>query len=405
MEYLTESEMAKMPQKEQKQYLKDYESLRRVMRALIANQNSREPQKGKNTINTVAKRYGYREDENIVNALIMEAFINNDHTYEYIRELYENKREFDLKPIEYRKKLGLKDPKSPIDYFSLPTMYHFYNFRKAIIENHKIRDTNGNRVFGDLKELINFTREQYFSKSNEKNLFAQDEDVFFHTKPIRSYTSINQLQKKQDENLNPIEKSQTEPVVWKMKKQVLDFMISYVTKSHNLKATQVVLLENYYTNSFATYIKGKKFVKPIENKLLQTYVFNNFSQSKNKNKTTKEKADNVRSKNRTNAKNTMEQEIVNDNFADKNFQNTINVQTIKEERERERFFTNDEYCLTKRDGNYYFENGEEYRGHVFDKDGVVVDQYDILDEGENMKSLTTKNNNDDYIDGQMSFDD
>lgn len=323
---------------------KSYESLRRIMRSLIADQNNTLTNIGRYGINGVAHKYGFHNNENIVNTKIMESFLG-EVKYEVARQIYKSKEEFDEYSDSYKKAHGLKDPKSPIDYLNLRSMFHFYNYRKLIIKNSKLKDEDGVKVYQDLDKLLKATRDQFYTKSDETNMFLKQSEIGFDSNPIRSYQSVSSLMKKQREGKNPVEISELTPVDLMLKKQVLDYLLEETKEKHNLDQETFDNMKGYYYSGFVTVIKKKGYAKPVESEKLKEIV-GNFTGDLNF---------------RTVYNNKKQRDIQQENEGIKNEESII--------------LSSDEYTLFNKDGKYYYQNepDKEYIGVVYSEDGTIID--------------------------------
>ena len=137
VEYLRAMDLAKLSPEEREKYRDDVMELRKKMRALVAYQDSHEDIDGdfKPTINTILKKYGLEDDRAEVSAKIMRVFLGDKVYFETIRPIYERKAEYDKGDKNYKK---YHDKVYPlVDYFDIPTLYHYYKFRQAILKKHK----------------------------------------------------------------------------------------------------------------------------------------------------------------------------------------------------------------------------------------------------------------------------
>ena len=73
---------------------RSYDDLRRIMRSLIADQNNTFTNIGRFSINGVANKYGFHNNENIVNTKLMESFLGSEK-YEIARQMYKAKEDYD----------------------------------------------------------------------------------------------------------------------------------------------------------------------------------------------------------------------------------------------------------------------------------------------------------------------
>ena len=320
---------------------RSYEDLRRVMRSLIADQNNTLTNIGKISINSVANKYGFHNNENIVNTKLMESFLGSEK-YEIAREMYKAKEDYDGYSDKYKKAHGIKDPKSPIDYLNLRSMFHFYNYRKLVIKNSKLKDEDGVRVYKDLDKLLAATREEFYKKSDESNMFLKQNEIGFDLKPIRSYQTISSLSKKQKEGKNPVEISELTPVDLTLKKQVLDYLLDETKEKCNLDEETYNNMKGYFYSGFVSVIKKKGYAKPVESAKLK--------------------------------------EIIGNFTGDLNFRTVYNnkkqIEDVENLESKESIMlSSEEYTLFNKDGKYYYTNDPEmeYTGIVYGEDGSVLD--------------------------------
>ncbi len=256
VEYKIFSEKEAMSYLERHNYSVDEYNLRRDMRALIAYQDNPLTVNGEDklTINSVAKRCGLEQVPTYVNSRIMEVFLGQNTFNSFAKPLYEAKAKYDALPID--KKKEAKDPKSPIDYFSLPTLYHFYRFRNEILDLMKANNfaRSGTVKLADFDKILNTAKANYLDKSDYNNMYYNPQsDIMIESTPLTSYTSIKELQRRIDENGINGEEINV-PADKLIKAEVTGYMLSYVDKIKNLSKGQMDEIRGLYTTYSRRYI-------------------------------------------------------------------------------------------------------------------------------------------------------
>ena len=256
VEYLIWQEREKMSYLDIHNYNKNVHNLARDMRALIAYQDNATTINGddKMTINSVVRRCGLQDAPNYVNSRIMQEFLGAELFNRFAMPLYDAKAKYDaMTPAD---KKNVECPKSPIDYFSIPTMYHFYRFRDEILRLMKSNNfaKSGTVKLVELDNVLRTAKTNYLDTSDYNNMyFNPQSDIMINQQPLAAYVPIKELQRRIDKNgINGEEISVAADKL--IKAEVTGYMLSYIDKIKNLSTAQIDEIRGLYTSYSRRYI-------------------------------------------------------------------------------------------------------------------------------------------------------
>ena len=291
IEYLRAMDMAKLGEDERAQYREDVMELRKKLRALVAYQDSSETIDGdfKPTINTILKKYGLEYDRAEVSAKIMRVFFGDKIFFETIRPIYEKKAEYDNGDKSY--KATHSKVYAPVDYFDIPTLYHYYKFRQAILRKHKENSAGIVKypwnAFG-LDRIIYDAHSEYFGECTIDNMYYRPTDLRIISEPTKGYVNMGSLQSRflkeveKDEGLTEFEKEGMSDIsiIDVIKGDVNRYMISYALAHANSmeKNNMYDSLVHRYSKVAVASIKKRCYVKKAEDYLLERHSFGLASQ-------------------------------------------------------------------------------------------------------------------------------
>ena len=283
--YYRSIDYVKLSAEERTQYDKDKLALRRNMRALVAYQDNPDCTDGstKKTMNSVFERYRLSGDRSYAVSEVMRAFWGNDRYEDEIIPIYARKNEYDNAHPSDKKYFD--KTYSPTDYMSIETMYHYYKFRKTIM------DLDSKQKFASFDKLLDTAREKYMSKPNAGNMYFSPKDLSLEKTAIPSYTNIIAQQRKisqdvaktgaitiNDQTVQLSDKEIMEytntPITEFIKADVVNYMLSYVdeTKKSLSEATRQGL-KQWYTAMATNGIIKRGLSEHTEEALKAAYTF------------------------------------------------------------------------------------------------------------------------------------
>ena len=286
IEYLRAMDLAKLSDEEKIQYREDVMELRKKLRALVAYQDSSDTLDGgfKPTINTILKSYGLEYDRAEVSAKIMRVFFGEKVFFESIAPIYEKKAEYDNSDKQYKKTHD--KVYAPVDYFDIPTLYHYYKFRQKILEKHQENRSGVVKypwnAFG-LDRIIYDASEEYFGKSGIDNMYYRPTDIRLISEPTKGYVNIGNLQARflkeieKDDTLTDFEKESMGDIsiIDVIKGDINRYMMSYaLAHSSSMERNNVYdTLVHRYSKVAVASIKKRCYVKKAEDYLLERHCF------------------------------------------------------------------------------------------------------------------------------------